>query len=78
MRFINFVALADSGLGVQGRRQDEAGGSIGEVAFPCETCEVRVRTICAALNAAELRELNAIAISVNLKPGETIFYQGDE
>lgn len=45
--------------------------------FPCETCEVRDRTICAALDDAELRELNAIATSVCLEPAQTIFYEGD-
>jgi CRP/FNR family transcriptional regulator len=45
--------------------------------FPCETCEVRDQTICAALDDVELRKLNAIATSVTLGLSDTIFYEGD-
>lgn len=45
---------------------------------PCETCQVRDQTICAALDPAELRELNAIATAVKLRTGQAVFYEGDK
>jgi CRP/FNR family transcriptional regulator len=46
--------------------------------FPCKTCEVRDKAICAALDNEELREMNAIATSVRLHANQTAFYEGDE
>ena len=46
--------------------------------FPCQTCEVRDQVICSALGDAELRELNTIATSVKLRPGQAVFFEGDE
>ena len=46
--------------------------------FPCETCEVRDKAICAALNDDELRQLNAIATAVKVRTGGTVFYEGDD
>lgn len=46
--------------------------------FPCQTCEVRDKAICAALDDDELRRLNSIARAVELETGRTIFYEGDD
>jgi len=46
--------------------------------FPCATCEVRDKAICAALDYEELRQLNAIATSVSLPADKTVFYEGDK
>ena len=46
--------------------------------FPCQSCEVRDKAICAALADSELRELNRIATAVSVEAGETVFYEGDE
>jgi len=45
--------------------------------YPCQTCQVRDRTICAALDDVELRELNAVATAVRLRAGQVVFYEGD-
>jgi CRP/FNR family transcriptional regulator len=45
--------------------------------FPCESCQVRDEAICAALDDAELRELNAISTAVTLHHGQAVFYEGD-
>lgn len=46
--------------------------------FPCESCEVRDKAICAALNDQELRELNTITTAVALPAKRTVFCEGDE
>ena len=45
--------------------------------FPCQTCEVRDKAICAALDDDELRELSAIATAVTLEAGGSAFFEGD-
>jgi CRP/FNR family transcriptional regulator len=46
--------------------------------FPCQTCEVRDKAICKALDDAELRQLNKISTAVKLHAGGTVFYEGDD
>ena len=46
--------------------------------FPCQTCEVRDKAVCAALDDTELHYLNAIATSVKVDGGQTVFLEGDE
>ena len=46
--------------------------------FPCETCAVRDKAICAALDDEELRHLEAISTAVSLHAGQAIFREGDE
>ena len=46
--------------------------------FPCETCEVRDKGICAALDETELRLLNTIATAVTLERNGTAFFEGDD
>ena len=46
--------------------------------FPCQTCEVRDKAICAALDDSELQELSAIATTVTLETGGAAFFEGDE
>lgn len=53
-------------------------GTAASPHFPCETCEVRDKTICAALNDDELRQLNAIATAVKVRARGTVFYEGDD
>ncbi len=44
----------------------------------CETCVVRNRAICAALDTHELGALNAIGRSRTLEAGESLIWEGDE
>lgn len=46
-------------------------------AINCQTCTVRDRAICAALEPAELERLNSIVVEVNLDPGQAVFYERD-
>jgi len=46
--------------------------------FPCATCEVRDKAICAALKNEELSQLNAISTAVELSAGQAVFYEGDQ
>jgi len=46
--------------------------------FPCQSCEVRDKTICSSLDDEQLRELNQITTEVTLRSGGTVFYQGDD
>jgi CRP/FNR family transcriptional regulator len=44
----------------------------------CDTCAVRNRAICSALNPAELTALNAIGRRRTIEAGETLIWEGDE
>lgn len=44
----------------------------------CDTCAVRERAICAALDNAELASLNAIGRGRALKVGEPLIWEGDD
>ena len=44
----------------------------------CETCLVRNRAICAALDAQEIGALNAIGRHRLLEPGESLIWEGDD
>lgn len=44
----------------------------------CDTCVVRNRAICSALDANELAALNAIGRRRNLKPGESLMWEGED
>ncbi|MBA3053416.1 MAG: Crp/Fnr family transcriptional regulator [Sphingomonadales bacterium] len=44
----------------------------------CETCVVRNRAICAALDSDEVGVLNAIGRSRVLAPGESLIWEGDD
>ena len=46
--------------------------------FPCATCQVRDKAICAALDSEELRHLNAISTAVELSAGQVVFFEGDQ
>lgn len=46
--------------------------------FPCQSCAVRDRSICAALSDEELREASKITTAVELAKGATVFFEGDE
>jgi CRP/FNR family transcriptional regulator len=46
--------------------------------YPCETCEVRDRGICSALDDNELLQLNKITTEVKLGAGGTAFMEGDD
>jgi CRP/FNR family transcriptional regulator len=46
--------------------------------FPCQTCEVRDKAICAALADDDLRLLSSIATTVKLNQGGTVFFEGDD
>jgi CRP/FNR family transcriptional regulator len=46
--------------------------------FPCQSCEVRDKAICAALDDDELRQLGSIATAVKLDRGRTVFFEGDD
>lgn len=43
----------------------------------CDLCGVRDIAICSVLAPGELARLNRIARSVHLRPGETLFHEGD-
>ena len=44
----------------------------------CDTCVVRNRAICAALDAQEIGALNAIGRTRTLAPGESLIWEGDD
>lgn len=44
----------------------------------CDTCLVRNRAICAALDAQELVTLNAIGRRRNIVPGQSLMWEGDD
>ncbi|HTN14622.1 MAG TPA: Crp/Fnr family transcriptional regulator [Sphingomonadaceae bacterium] len=44
----------------------------------CDTCLVRNRAICAALDATEIATLNAIGRRRKLEPGESLIWEGDD
>jgi CRP/FNR family transcriptional regulator, anaerobic regulatory protein len=44
----------------------------------CDTCVVRNRAICAALDAEELKALNAIGRRRNLAAGESLIWEGED
>jgi len=44
----------------------------------CDTCMVRNRAICAALDSKELASLNAIGRRRTLAPGESLIWEGEE
>jgi len=44
----------------------------------CETCVVRNRAICAALDDAELKVLNSIGRRRTIKAGESLIFEGDD
>ena len=44
----------------------------------CETCLVRNRAICAALDAQEIGALNTIGRNRHLAPGESLIWEGDD
>jgi CRP/FNR family transcriptional regulator len=44
----------------------------------CDTCVVRNRAICAALDAQELGMLNTIGRRRNLAPGESLIWEGED
>jgi CRP/FNR family transcriptional regulator len=44
----------------------------------CDTCIVRNRAICAALDSQELQALNAIGRRRNLVPGESLIWEGED
>ncbi len=46
--------------------------------FPCATCQVRDKAVCAALDDEQLRELSSISTSVQLDAGGTVFFEGDD
>lgn len=46
--------------------------------YPCETCEVRDRGICSALDENELLQLNKITTEVRLETGGIAFMEGDD
>ncbi|NIA72310.1 cyclic nucleotide-binding domain-containing protein [Pelagibius litoralis] len=53
-------------------------GTAASRQFPCQTCEVRDKVICAALDDEELRHLSAIATAVELKAEGVVFHEGDD
>lgn len=44
----------------------------------CDTCSVRNRAICAALDAQEISALNAIGRRRNIVPGQSLMWEGDD
>jgi CRP/FNR family transcriptional regulator len=46
--------------------------------FPCQTCEVRDKAVCAALGDDDLRQLSSIASAVKLDARDTVFFEGDD
>lgn len=44
----------------------------------CDTCLVRNRAICAALDSEEIKMLNAIGRRRKLQPGESLIWEGDD
>ncbi len=44
----------------------------------CDTCLVRNRAICAALDSTEIATLNAIGRRRKLEPGESLIWEGDD
>ncbi|MGZ3199917.1 MAG: Crp/Fnr family transcriptional regulator, partial [Croceibacterium sp.] len=44
----------------------------------CDTCAVRNRAICSALEPAELNSLNAIGRRRTLEAGEPLIWEGDD
>jgi CRP/FNR family transcriptional regulator len=44
----------------------------------CDTCVVRNRAICSALDAQEIGALNAIGRTRTLAPGESLIWEGDD
>ena len=44
----------------------------------CDTCVVRNRAICAALDAEELKSINAIGRRRKLEAGESLIWEGDD
>ena len=46
--------------------------------FPCQTCEVRDKAVCATLHDDDLRQLSSIATAVKLDARGTVFFEGDD
>ncbi|NNC71283.1 MAG: Crp/Fnr family transcriptional regulator [Sphingomonadaceae bacterium] len=44
----------------------------------CETCLVRNRAICSALEPDELRDLSRIGRTIGIEKGETVIWEGDD
>ncbi len=44
----------------------------------CDTCQVRNRAICAALDSEEIKALNAIGRRRKLEAGESLIWEGDD
>lgn len=44
----------------------------------CDTCQIRNRAICSALDTDELAALNAIGRRRKLEPGESLIWEGDD
>mgnify|MGYP001135825414 CR=1 FL=1 len=44
----------------------------------CETCVVRNRAICAALDSTEIQALNAIGRRRKLEPGQSLLWEGED
>ena len=57
-----------------GRPRDK--GTLADV-IPCGACAVRCLTVCAAMEAEELRRLADISVSHRLEAGQIIFAEGD-
>ena len=53
-------------------------GTAASPHFPCQSCQVRDKAICSALDDSELRELNEIVTSVELEAGAPVFFEGDD
>lgn len=51
---------------------------VDETMGACETCLVRNRAICAALDSHEIRALNAIGRQRQLEAGESLIWEGDD
>ncbi|HSR72806.1 MAG TPA: cyclic nucleotide-binding domain-containing protein [Kiloniellales bacterium] len=49
----------------------------GGVDSPCQACTVRHLTLCAALEEQELAEMSAIVATLELAPGDPLFYESE-
>ena len=54
-----------------------AAWAVTKASNPCKACNVRERTVCAAIEPEELDLINAIVTRIEHSPGQTIFYEED-
>lgn len=52
-------------------------GAPGQLPGACRACEIRELAVCSALTDEEIASLEAILTQQSLRPGQTLFFEGD-